>query len=417
MYPWLKRRHLFIDFNGLDCLPEGDNGREALDLTASPLRAPSAQQTRNNHPPPMVIQGDFRKVSGISTEIFKQIETVENDHDASTAAALEHVERRGEMIVRILDARHLGRSATEAAKRFTAMQDAKHTVQFVEIVKRPGQTLGLYIREGNGIDRSDGVFISRIALESAVYNSGCLKVGDEILAVNLVDVTRMSLDDVVIIMSIPRRLVLATRQRKGSKGGQGSPSVQPRAEHKPPPVVVIKRELREDETDEGELGQSSKDSMRQRHTGDGREMSESRSRLGLGLSGMDSRGSSGQDSNGLDLYYNSRPPDSGSTWGYQPPPPVITEQPKSSMQHFTPYERSYPNTLESLAEKVHSFGLPSRRMSAGGQPLPNRLSSQQSPSSHYYVQHSGTGSRRIMPRPAPAPTSIFHIPNTPITRA
>lgn len=55
-------------------------------------------------------------------------------------------------------------------------QDAKHTVQLVEIVKRPGQTLGLYIREGNGMDRGDGVFISRIALESAVYNSGCLKV-------------------------------------------------------------------------------------------------------------------------------------------------------------------------------------------------------------------------------------------------
>jgi C-terminal processing protease CtpA/Prc len=87
----------------------------------------------------------------------------------------------------------------------------------VEIVKRPGQTLGLYIREGNGLDRSDGVFISRIALESAVYNSGCLKVGDEILAVNMVDVTRMSLDDVVIIMSIPRRLVLVTRQRKAGR--------------------------------------------------------------------------------------------------------------------------------------------------------------------------------------------------------
>lgn len=76
------------------------------------------------------------------------------------------------------------------------------------------------------------------------------------MAVNLVDVTRMSLDDVVIIMSIPRRLVLATRQRKGSKGGQGSPNVQPRSEHKPPPVVVIKRELREDETDDGELSQN-----------------------------------------------------------------------------------------------------------------------------------------------------------------
>ncbi|XP_045473768.1 rho GTPase-activating protein 100F isoform X3 [Harmonia axyridis] len=392
-----------------------DNGRETLDFTASPLRAPPvssavAPNNRSNHPPPMVIQGDFRKVSGISSEIFKQIETIENDHDPSTAAALEHVERRGEMIVRILDPRVLGRPAGEATKRFLTMQDTKHTVQFVEIVKRPGQTLGLYIREGNGIDRNDGVFISRIALESAVYNSGCLKVGDEILAVNLVDVTRMSLDDVVIIMSIPRRLVLATRQRKGSKG-QGSPSVQPRSEHKPPPVVVIKRDLREDEGDDTDL--SHRESMRQRHTGDGREMSESRSRLGLGLSSMDpSRHGTGgaQDTNGLDLYYNSRPPDSGgASWGYQPPPPVITEQPKSNMQHFQPYERNYPNTLESLAEKVHSFGMPPRRMSAGGQPLPPRLSSQQNTSSTpYYVQHSGTGNRRIMPRSG----SDQHLPHT-----
>ena len=56
------------------------------------------------------------------------------------------------------------------------VQDPKHPINFVEIIKRPGQTLGLYIREGNGVDRNDGVFISRIALETAVYNSGCLKV-------------------------------------------------------------------------------------------------------------------------------------------------------------------------------------------------------------------------------------------------
>ncbi|XP_063890298.1 rho GTPase-activating protein 100F isoform X3 [Helicoverpa armigera] len=338
----------------LCCGRRKENGRAAPDLTASPGRAPPGppQPPRANHAPPCVLQPDFRKVSGVSNEIFRQIEMVENDHDSTTAAALEAVERRGEMIVRILEIRQVGRNNIEAAKKFFSLQDSRHIVQLVEIVKRPGQTLGLYIREGDGGARTDGVFISRIALESAVYNSGCLKVGDEILAVNLVDVRRMSLDDVVIIMSIPRRLLLCTRQRKG-KSGPGSPSM-PRSEHKPPPVVVLKRDCRDDD----ERDRDRVDGLYSQHgtlrsagpgggvrpVGDGRE---ERSRLQLGALSP--------DSTALDLYYNPRPPSDHSTWSYRPPPPVITEQPKSQATHFVPYERSYPNTLDSLAEKVHSF--------------------------------------------------------------
>ena len=110
-------------------------------------------------------------------------------------------------------------------------------------MKRPGQTLGLYIREGDGVERSDGVFVSRIALESAVYNSGCLRVGDEVLAVNLVDVTGMGLDDVVIIMSIPRRLVLTTRRQCRQPGRPSPPPAAVQANSTP--VVVIKQELQE----------------------------------------------------------------------------------------------------------------------------------------------------------------------------
>lgn len=123
--------------------------------------------------PEMVVQSDFRKVSGISTEIFRQIEAVEKDFDPRAAEA---VERRGEMVIRLLDPASLGRVGAEACRRYLRLADTSHVVQFVEIVKRPGQTLGLYIREGDLLTQSDGVFISRIALESAVYSSGLLKV-------------------------------------------------------------------------------------------------------------------------------------------------------------------------------------------------------------------------------------------------
>ncbi|CAH1773515.1 unnamed protein product [Owenia fusiformis] len=117
------------------------------------------------------------------------------------------------------------------------VQDDDSVIQTVEIVKRPGQTLGFYIREGNGNDRSTGVFISRIAQGSIVEDNGLLRIGDEILSVNKVDVSRMSLDDVVILMSIPKKLVLSIRTQRGisSKSLTSLGPIEPEK-----PVVVLK---------------------------------------------------------------------------------------------------------------------------------------------------------------------------------
>ncbi|GIY85160.1 rho GTPase-activating protein 100F [Caerostris darwini] len=198
----------------------------------------------------IVVQRDFRKVSGISNEIFRQIEAVENDFDAATAAHVDAVENRGgEMLIRMFDPCSLGRVGADTYRKYLNAADASHVVRFVEIIKRPGQTLGLYIREGDGLRETEGVFISRIALESAVYNSGLLRVGDEILAVNLVDVRHMSLDDVVIIMSIPRRLVLTIRSRI-YVGGTRIRELTRRPPEGRPPVVVIKKDTTDDRSNE-----------------------------------------------------------------------------------------------------------------------------------------------------------------------
>ncbi|CAB0002213.1 unnamed protein product [Nesidiocoris tenuis] len=223
---------------------------------ATPLKTTLAIRTTVAlEPPYFTIHG--QQVSGISSEMFRQIESIENECDSAAAGAGGG---RGEMVVRLLDPKSLGTAAAVAARPWLNLQasESKGHVRLVEIVKRPGQTLGLYIREGNGIDRSDGVFISRIALESSVYNSGCLKM---------------------------------------------------------------------------------------------------------------ERGS----------------------WLYQPPPPpVVTEQPKS--HHYTPsYDKpSHPGTLESLAEKVHSF------YPGGSSTTPRRMSAT---TSSGLLSYYGSSSRsKVMPR-------------------
>ena len=81
----------------------------------------------------------------------------------------------------------------------------------VEIRREPGQSLGFYIREGDGWMRREGVFISRVNLGSMVDVNGLLHVGDEVLKVNNVDVSSLSLDDVVLIMTVVRKLVLTIK--------------------------------------------------------------------------------------------------------------------------------------------------------------------------------------------------------------
>ena len=59
-------------------------------------------------------------------------------------------------------------------------------IRKIEITRIPGQSLGFFIRNGNGVDRTNGIFISRVTLGSFVDENNLLHYGDEILEINKV---------------------------------------------------------------------------------------------------------------------------------------------------------------------------------------------------------------------------------------
>lgn len=156
-----------------------------------------------------------RSTVTLNSEVFRQLELIEKQVDLSRD--MDFIERHGIVITRALNPYSLMPHLSEdTLKRYHThfLSSENYVIRFIEVIKRPSQTLGLYIRRvpfeySHG--SREGLVITKIDSDSPVYSSQVLHVGDEILSVNLVDIQGMSLDDVAIIMSIPKRLVLALR--------------------------------------------------------------------------------------------------------------------------------------------------------------------------------------------------------------
>ena len=69
--------------------------------------------------------------TGISEEVFRQIETVQNRYDSSTAEAFRAVQKSGEMVVRTLDPRQFIRLASETAQKINIDTNVSNPMFFL----------------------------------------------------------------------------------------------------------------------------------------------------------------------------------------------------------------------------------------------------------------------------------------------
>ena len=81
----------------------------------------------------------------------------------------------------------------------------------IEICKNDMPDLGFSVRKGDGWENMNGIYISRVYLGSVFDKYELLTVGDEIIQINKVAVNDMSIDDVIKIMQIPKRLCLTVK--------------------------------------------------------------------------------------------------------------------------------------------------------------------------------------------------------------
>ena len=90
----------------------------------------------------------FFQPTGISEEVFRQIETVQNRYDSSTAAAFRAVQKSGEMVVRTLDPRQFIRLASETAPKINIDTNvSNYDLIFKDVVEIGQNKTGLLCSE------------------------------------------------------------------------------------------------------------------------------------------------------------------------------------------------------------------------------------------------------------------------------
>lgn len=156
----------------------------------------------------------LRRFSSVSQEDFEKMRLAEKEDEffaIRKATDITEPDTKGDpcppLPIKIIQGsfRHVLGVREACSKNGTFLQ------RTIELRRKPGETLGFYIRQGDGWEREQGIFVSRVVLGTDVDVFELLRVGDEIIRVNKVDVRTMTIQDVSALMQMTRRLILTVK--------------------------------------------------------------------------------------------------------------------------------------------------------------------------------------------------------------
>ncbi|KAJ7330616.1 hypothetical protein OS493_022231 [Desmophyllum pertusum] len=154
----------------------------------------------------------------LTPDIVARIQAIDNEdeiatiqRDITTNTKIPH-SAGNQLKAELLATGDLSSHAVEMKDGERLDESGRYILRNVVIIKHSASPLGFFIRQGDGLFKKQGIFVSRVTQGSIVEANGLLKVGDEILAVNHVDINGFNLDDVVRMIQIPRKLVLTIRR-------------------------------------------------------------------------------------------------------------------------------------------------------------------------------------------------------------
>jgi len=195
--------------------------RKRRKLPSAPARVLSWVGEEGVIIPDSTIKRDMDRFEKFPPAILAQLKAVEGDKSIIPGQRFTELSTSDDDVRQHRATTRKGKNITielkmETFRRIAGIRefaDANNSylIRKVEIRKVPEKSLGFYVRQGDGWDRRDGIFISRLILGSYVEANDFLRVGDEILKVNEVEVSDFSLNDVVLMMQMVDKLLLTVK--------------------------------------------------------------------------------------------------------------------------------------------------------------------------------------------------------------